>query len=655
MSSLPKIHPEFRRRFEPERELGAGGMGVVLLARDLELGRQVAIKFIRGAVAADAEMLDRFRREARICSRLVHPNVVRIYDAGVMGDTPYAVYEYVEGTDLARMLQKRARLPIAEAVDLARQVLSALEAAHDLGIVHRDIKPSNVLVTSEGAAKVTDFGIALWQEAHGVTRQGAVLGTPGYVAPEQLAGSSPDRRCDLYAAASMLYELIQGRPAFEGEDVSGVLARQAAGPPAPIDESVGPEATGLSELLVRTLSPDPDVRPASAREFSLALGLACPGEGGGGGPERNPLPSPASRTLVGGIRGRRPSRIDRTMKTKESDKSSGLSTLRRLAPLALLAVGAAVAMLLAEPSMLHNGLLAIGFGLSTRPEAAVLERVTALAPVERSAAVALGKLGDVRSRTALTSLLSSAPPDIASAAACGLAAGGNCTFLPAALVRLEHLLESVGRSTPLSASRQDLEVLSTLMVATSWLARASGADPGQRRRLAARLRALAQADARPGERLCFYKSGPGFAVRRMRGLEALYLLDPKVCAGELARIDLADCPGAVRDQIRVLKRALGSPPSELALLVDGLQHVVRLREPAVAGEKLAVDITGFAEPAWATASQLTEIHAGRSGHPLPLGESRALSGGAVHVRIDSIRPDVQPEGLGYHLVFRWRD
>ena len=216
------------REFGPYRilsPLGTGGMGEVYRAHDSKLGRDVAIKTLPRAFARDPERLARFRREARTLASLNHPNIGAIYGLEESGDVDCLVLELVEGETL------RGPLPIERALDYARQVAEALEAAHDKGIIHRDLKPANVKVTPQGRVKVLDFGLAkaVWglEQNHDLsqtsdvttieTLAGRIVGTPGYMSPEQARGKDVDRRADIWAFGCLLYELLAGKRAFRGE------------------------------------------------------------------------------------------------------------------------------------------------------------------------------------------------------------------------------------------------------------------------------------------------------------------------------------------------------------------------------------------------------------------------------------------------------
>jgi serine/threonine-protein kinase len=203
-----------------ERQIGHGGMGVVFVARDLTLDRQVAIKVVQPDLASHASIAGRFLTEARTVARLRHPNIVAIHAAGQTDGLLYYVMDYVEGESLRQRLTREERLPVDEARTILKDVASALHAAAGAGVVHRDVKPANVLLEAEtGRAMLVDFGIARiagGEAAAVITGDGLVLGTPTYMSPEQASGEEIDARSDLYALGVMGYEMLAGRPPFEG-------------------------------------------------------------------------------------------------------------------------------------------------------------------------------------------------------------------------------------------------------------------------------------------------------------------------------------------------------------------------------------------------------------------------------------------------------
>ena len=225
--------------YEIVASLGTGGMGEVYRARDTKLGRDVALKILPEAFAGDADRLARFEREARALAALNHPNIAHVYDSGTSGGTSYLVMELVAGDDLSALIA-RGPLPVADALAIATQIVDALEAAHDAGIVHRDLKPANIKVRPDGTVKVLDFGLAKAVQdpkasgprnladsptitSPAATMRGVILGTAAYMSPEQARGNPVDRRSDIWAFGAVLYEMLTGRRAFDGEHATDVL------------------------------------------------------------------------------------------------------------------------------------------------------------------------------------------------------------------------------------------------------------------------------------------------------------------------------------------------------------------------------------------------------------------------------------------------
>ena len=216
-------------------------MGEVYRARDTKLGRDVALKTLPATFLYDADRLARFRREAQVLASLNHPHIAIIHGFEEAESTPFLVMELVEGETLAERL-KAGPLPLAEAVGVARQVADALQAAHEKGIIHRDLKPANIAFTANGVVKVLDFGLAKALDpgsaaelansptlSLAATQAGVIMGTAAYMAPEQAKGRATDKRCDVWAFGCVLYEMLTGKRAFEGEDVSDTLANVLQG------------------------------------------------------------------------------------------------------------------------------------------------------------------------------------------------------------------------------------------------------------------------------------------------------------------------------------------------------------------------------------------------------------------------------------------
>ena len=207
----------FAGRYEIIEELGAGGMGRVYRAFDKKLDEEVALKFLRPEIGADKRIVDRFRNEIKIARKITHQNVCRMHDLGEEGKTLYITMEYVRGEDLKSLVHRTGRLTAGKAVLIARQVAEGMGQAHKLGVVHRDLKPGNVMIDKDGNAKIMDFGIARSLYGGGVTAEGAIIGTPEYMSPEQVEGKEVDQRSDIYSLGIILYEMVTGRRPFEGD------------------------------------------------------------------------------------------------------------------------------------------------------------------------------------------------------------------------------------------------------------------------------------------------------------------------------------------------------------------------------------------------------------------------------------------------------
>jgi eukaryotic-like serine/threonine-protein kinase len=274
------LTPGFRLgAYEIVSPLGAGGMGEVYRARDTKLGRDVAIKILPEAFAADPERLERFEREARALAALNHPNIATIYGLEQDEGNNYLTMELVTGTTLAERLTRGA-IAVEEALHLARQITQALQAAHEKGIVHRDLKPANVKVTPNGVVKLLDFGLAkslVGSEPNGVSESGAtmmgtvegrILGTPGYMSPEQTRGRPVDERSDIWAFGCVLYEMLAGRPAFTGltpvDRMAAVLRSEAD-----LAQLAPGTPESVRELLRQCLQKDPSHRPAGIANIVL--------------------------------------------------------------------------------------------------------------------------------------------------------------------------------------------------------------------------------------------------------------------------------------------------------------------------------------------------------------------------------------------------
>jgi HAMP domain-containing protein len=264
-------------RYEIVEVLGRGGMGVVYRANDRQLGEDVAVKVLRPDLGVlDATTLERFKQELKLARRITHLNVVRTYDIGEAGGTYYITMELVRGTTLATFIREAGRLDVAATLTIGKQLCRALEVAHEEGIVHRDIKPQNLLVDPAGFLKVMDFGIARLTERRpdneeALTAVGMVVGTPQYMAPEQLFGDPVDHRTDLWAVGAVLFECVTGRLVFETPSLPelGALHVDHDLPdPAALNPDVSPE---LARIILRCLEQRPEDRWQSAGELLRAL------------------------------------------------------------------------------------------------------------------------------------------------------------------------------------------------------------------------------------------------------------------------------------------------------------------------------------------------------------------------------------------------
>ena len=263
--------------YEIVAPLGAGGMGEVYRARDPRLGRDVAIKVISETGVTDSDRLRRFEREARAVAALSHPNILAIFDIGV-GDAPFLVTELLEGETLRAILE-RGPLSVPRTTELSLQLVAGLSAAHARGIVHRDLKPDNIFITADGLLKILDFGLAKHVEpaitgVESVTRAqtipGAVLGTVGYMAPEQVRGLDADQRADIFASGAILFEMLTGQRAFRGLSPADTMSAVLNDPPSTLEFNADTPAA-LARIVRRCLEKDANERFQSARDLGFAI------------------------------------------------------------------------------------------------------------------------------------------------------------------------------------------------------------------------------------------------------------------------------------------------------------------------------------------------------------------------------------------------
>ncbi|MEC7524983.1 MAG: serine/threonine-protein kinase [Myxococcota bacterium] len=264
-------------RYDVLSQLGRGGFGVVYRARHAVVGNEVALKVLWPDHADDPRKVERFVREARAAASLGHPSIVRVLDAGAAEGVTFLAMELLDGADLDDWIERRGALPVAEAAGIADELLSALEAAHARGIVHRDLKPANVFVTGGRAPRVRilDFGISKIRGEASLTDTGMILGTPAFMAPEQIEGRV-DARSDLFAVGAILFTMLAGRAPFDGGGFE-LLSRRMSGEREPPLRDVAPEVPAALAAVVRqAMAPDPDARFADATSMRQALAGRAP-------------------------------------------------------------------------------------------------------------------------------------------------------------------------------------------------------------------------------------------------------------------------------------------------------------------------------------------------------------------------------------------
>jgi TolB-like protein/Tfp pilus assembly protein PilF len=252
-------------------ELGKGGMGRVYKAFDTETKEHVALKILNRDIVSDESVIERFRNELKFARRISHRNICRMYDLGRAQDTTYISMEFVSGEDLKRLLRRVGQLSARRALAVAEQVLDGLAEAHRLGVVHRDLKPQNIMIDRDGNARIMDFGIARSIQGTGITDTGAVLGTPDYMAPEQLEGKEADKRTDIYAFGAILYEMATGVPPFKGDTPFGVAMKHRLEAPRDPREINPQIPDGLALLILQCLEKEKEKRFQSAEDIQARI------------------------------------------------------------------------------------------------------------------------------------------------------------------------------------------------------------------------------------------------------------------------------------------------------------------------------------------------------------------------------------------------
>src|SRR3954465_4700183 len=259
-------------RYELEELVGTGGMSSVYRAHDRRLDRKVALKILHQQYSEDDEYVERFRHEARAVAALSHPNIVTVIDRGDHEGRQFIVFEYIEGENLKRLIERRGPAPVATSLELAMQIARGLSFAHQQGLVHRDVKPQNVLLNGDGQAKVTDFGIARSLDVqHGMTQTGTVLGTAAYIAPEQAQGQRVDEHSDVYSLGVVLYELLTSEVPFPGENFVAVAMRHINEEPPSVLGKRPDVSPRLDDAIRRAMAKRPEARFPTMDAFCAEL------------------------------------------------------------------------------------------------------------------------------------------------------------------------------------------------------------------------------------------------------------------------------------------------------------------------------------------------------------------------------------------------
>jgi serine/threonine protein kinase len=270
---------EIAGRYRLEGRLGFGGMSTVHLALDLRLERQVAVKLLAEHLADDPAFVSRFQREAQAAARLVHPNIVQVFDSGrdEASGQYFIVMEYIEGSSCAEILRDDGWVEVDEALSIIEQACEGLDYAHRHGVVHRDVKPGNLLRAREGEVKLADFGIAKATEQSSITQVGSVLGTAAYLAPEQARGEEAGPPADLYALGVVTYQMISGRLPYEATSLTELALKQQQEEPPTLDTLVAAVSPELADAVALALALDPRDRYPTAREMRRGLSNGAKG------------------------------------------------------------------------------------------------------------------------------------------------------------------------------------------------------------------------------------------------------------------------------------------------------------------------------------------------------------------------------------------
>ena len=264
-------------RYRLVEQIGSGGMAIVYRAVDLRTGHSVAVKLLRPDLAQNTEYVNRFQREAIAASKMTHHNIVNLLDVGMDGPNRYLVIEFVQGKTLKELIRERKRIPAETAGQITIRILSALQHAHENGIIHRDIKPQNILVNADGLIKVADFGIARMANTDTLTHTDKVMGSVHYFSPEQARGRAADARSDIYSVGVVLYEMLTGKVPFDGESYEPIAMQHLHAKPTPISQLAPDVPPAIAHVCMVAMSKDPDHRYQTAREMAADLRMAMAG------------------------------------------------------------------------------------------------------------------------------------------------------------------------------------------------------------------------------------------------------------------------------------------------------------------------------------------------------------------------------------------
>lgn len=269
-------------RYQILKELGRGGMGIVFQAYDKQLNEQVAIKILSPMLSTNSEALERMKREVSAARRITHPNVIRIHDIAEAGGLNFVSMEYFNGTTLKDHIRSQGPMSLMQAFNIASQICDGLDAAHRQGIIHRDLKSQNIIMNSAGQIKIIDFGLAHTAHLEGLTATGLIMGTPEYMAPEQVEGKKVDERADLYSLGIILYEIFTGKVPFSGDSAIAVGFKQMKeDPPSP--RSVNPQLPeAVEKVILKALAKMPLQRYQSAADLKEQLEAAVLNRGAAG-------------------------------------------------------------------------------------------------------------------------------------------------------------------------------------------------------------------------------------------------------------------------------------------------------------------------------------------------------------------------------------